>query len=97
MSSAPVSPLVELRDVQFRYSEGGRAILDGLSLAVPRGKITAIMGASGGGKTTVLRLIGAQQKATQGQVLFDGEDMGAFSQEQVYAARRRMGMLFQFG
>ncbi|MFV0600765.1 MAG: ABC transporter ATP-binding protein [Brachymonas sp.] len=90
-------PLVELRDVQFRYSAGARPVLEGLSLVVPRGKVTAIMGASGGGKTTVLRLIGGLQKATQGQVLFDGQDMGAFTHGQIYAARRRMGMLFQFG
>jgi phospholipid/cholesterol/gamma-HCH transport system ATP-binding protein len=55
------------------------------------------MGASGGGKTTVLRLIGGQQKANSGQVLFDGKDVSAFSQAQLYEARRRMGMLFQFG
>ena len=90
-------PLVELRDVQFRYNADARPVLEGLSLVVPRGKVTAIMGASGGGKTTVLRLIGGLQKATQGQVLFDGQDMGAFTHGQIYAARRRMGMLFQFG
>ena len=68
-----------------------------MSLTVPRGKVTAIMGASGGGKTTVLRLIGGQQKANKGQVLFDGQDIGALAQPKLYAARRRMGMLFQFG
>ena len=72
-------------------------MLRGLSLAVPRGKVTAIMGASGGGKTTVLRLIGGQHKAQQGQVLFDGQDVGRMDMAQLYAARRRMGMLFQFG
>ena len=92
-----VMPLVELRDVQFRYSAGARPVLEGLSLVVPRGKVTAIMGASGGGKTTVLRLIGGLQKTTQGEVLFDGQDMGTFAHSQIYAARRRMGMLFQFG
>lgn len=95
--AATAAPLVELRHVQFSYSVGGRAILNDFSLTVPRGTVTAIMGASGGGKTTVLRLIGGQQKATQGQVLFDGQDMGAATQTQIYAARRRMGMLFQFG
>jgi phospholipid/cholesterol/gamma-HCH transport system ATP-binding protein len=55
------------------------------------------MGASGGGKTTVLRLIGGQAKAQSGQVLLGGQDVGAMSQAQLYAARRRMGMLFQFG
>jgi phospholipid/cholesterol/gamma-HCH transport system ATP-binding protein len=64
---------------------------------VPRGKVTALMGASGGGKTTVLRLIGGQQKANSGEVLFDGKNIGALTQPELYLARRRMGMLFQFG
>ncbi len=89
------TPLVELRDVVFGYGE--RIILDGVSLIVPRGKVTAIMGASGGGKTTVLRLIGGQIKVDQGQVLFDGQDVGGMNHARLYEARRRMGMLFQFG
>jgi phospholipid/cholesterol/gamma-HCH transport system ATP-binding protein len=55
------------------------------------------MGASGGGKTTVLRLIGGQQRASSGQVLFDGQDVGTMDSAALYATRRRMGMLFQFG
>lgn len=95
-SSSPLTPaLVELRDVHFGY--GQRPVLNGLSLTVPRGKVTAIMGASGGGKTTVLRLIGGQQRAQQGQVLFDGQDVGRMDAAGLYAARRRMGMLFQYG
>ena len=94
VSPAPTA-LVELRDVNFGYGE--RAVLAGVSFAVPRGKVTAVMGASGGGKTTVLRLIGGQQRAQQGQVLFDGKDIGPMDEAQLYAARRRMGMLFQFG
>ena len=100
MPDTPVSSsLVEFKDVTFSYpgSVGDRVILDRMSLTVPRGKVTAIMGASGGGKTTVLRLIGGQQKANKGQVLFDGQDIGALAQPKLYAARRRMGMLFQFG
>ena len=93
--AASTDALVELRDVTFGY--GTRPVLSGLSLAVPRGKVTALMGASGGGKTTVLRLIGGQQRAQQGQVLFDGKDIGPMDEAQLYAARRRMGMLFQFG
>jgi len=89
--------LVELRQVQFSYSAGARNILEGVTLTVPRGKITAIMGASGGGKTTTLRLISRQERATGGQVLFDGQDLATLTTEQLYAARRRMGMLFQFG
>lgn len=94
-SLPPFDALVELRDVHFGYGE--RPVLKGLSLAVPRGKVTAIMGASGGGKTTVLRLIGGQQHAQKGQVLFDGRDVGAMNTADLYAARRRMGMLFQYG
>ena len=68
------SALVDLRNVTFSYGE--RVILRDVSLQVPRGKVTALMGASGGGKTTVLRLIGGQQRAQNGQVLFDGQDVG---------------------
>jgi len=93
------SSLVEFKQVTFAYpgAKGDRVILKDLSLSVPRGKVTALMGASGGGKTTVLRLIGGQQKASSGQVLFDGQDVGGMVQTALYEARRRMGMLFQFG
>jgi phospholipid/cholesterol/gamma-HCH transport system ATP-binding protein len=99
MADISASSLVEFKDVTFSYpgSAGDRVILDKVTLSVPRGKVTALMGASGGGKTTVLRLIGGQQKATGGTVLFDGKDVGKLVQEELYLARRRMGMLFQFG
>jgi phospholipid/cholesterol/gamma-HCH transport system ATP-binding protein len=87
--------LVELRDISFGYGE--RRILDGISLTVPRGKVTALMGASGGGKTTVLRLIGGQYRAQSGSLTFDGQEVGSLTPDDLYAARRRMGMLFQFG
>ena len=93
-SSAPDS-LVELRNLTFGY--GDRIILDDISLKVPRGKVTALMGASGGGKTTILRLIGGQNRAQTGELLFDGQDVTQMDQARLYAARRRMGMLFQFG
>jgi phospholipid/cholesterol/gamma-HCH transport system ATP-binding protein len=92
---ALIESLVELRDLTFGYAE--RIILDGLSLQVPKGKVTALMGVSGGGKTTVLRLIAGQYRAQQGEVLFDGQDVTQMRQPELYAARRRMGMLFQFG
>ncbi len=97
MSDAP--SLVEFKDVTFAYpgSKGDRVILNKVTLSVPRGKVTALMGASGGGKTTVLRLIGGQQKAVSGEVLFDGQDIAGLDLAALYAARRRMGMLFQFG
>ena len=93
------SSLVEFKQVTFAYpgAKGDRVILKDISLSVPRGKVTALMGASGGGKTTVLRLIGGQQKATAGDVLFDAKNVAGLSQTELYAARRRMGMLFQFG
>lgn len=96
METNPLSsPLVEFSGVRFAYSD--RAILDDVSFSVPRGKVTALMGASGGGKTTVLRLIGGQARAQRGEVLFDGQNVGALSPQALYAVRRRMGMLFQFG
>ncbi|HSU21753.1 ABC transporter ATP-binding protein [Comamonadaceae bacterium OTU4NAUVB1] len=94
-STSPPTALVEFRDVTFGYGE--RAILDGVSFAIPRGKVTALMGASGGGKTTVLRLIGGQVRARAGEVLLDGADIGHMDAKALYAARRRMGLLFQFG
>ncbi|MBT9505998.1 ABC transporter ATP-binding protein [Rhodoferax sp.] len=95
MSSNTPESLVELHSLTFGY--GDRVILDDVSLSVPRGKVTALMGASGGGKTTILRLIGGQNRAQKGQLLFDGQDVTPMDQAQLYAARRRMGMLFQFG
>ena len=94
-STSPPPSLVEFRDVTFGYGE--RAILDGVSFDIPRGKVTALMGASGGGKTTVLRLIGGQVRARAGEVLLDGADIGHMDAKALYAARRRMGLLFQFG
>jgi len=95
MTEPSDSTLVECRHLSFGY--GDRRILDDVSFTVPRGKVTALMGASGGGKTTVLRLIGGQVRAQQGEMLFDGQDVGRLDATSLYAARRRMGMLFQFG
>lgn len=92
---ATATPLVELRNLSFGY--GDAPVLRDVSLQIPRGKVTALMGASGGGKTTVLRLIGGQYRPTGGELLFDGHDVGRMDTTQLYAARRRMGMLFQFG
>ena len=94
-SHTTTDALVELRDIRFGYGE--RVILDGISLTVPRGKVTALMGASGGGKTTVLRLIGGQYRAQSGSLTFDGQEVSSLSPADLYAVRRRMGMLFQFG
>jgi phospholipid/cholesterol/gamma-HCH transport system ATP-binding protein len=76
MSVTASSNLIEFADVSFAYGDGDRRILDKVSFVVPRGKVVALMGASGGGKTTVLRLIGGQRVASHGKVLFDGHDVG---------------------
>jgi phospholipid/cholesterol/gamma-HCH transport system ATP-binding protein len=95
MTDPDDSALVECRNLSFGY--GARLILDDLSFTVPRGKVTAIMGASGGGKTTVLRLIGGQVRAQAGEITFDRQEITTLDQAGLYAIRRRMGMLFQFG
>ena len=87
--------LVECRNLRFGYDQ--RLILDDMSFTVPRGKVTALMGASGGGKTTVLRLIGGQARPQGGELLFDGRSIPGQNLAGLYAMRRRMGMLFQFG
>ena len=86
--------LVELRKLTFGYGE--HAVLDEVSLCIPRGKVTALIGPMGGGKTTTLRLMGGQSRPWSGQMLFDGQDIGPMDQKQLFAIRRRMGMLFQF-
>ena len=89
--------IVSLRGVDFSYAPGERTILSGLDMEFPRGKVIAVMGGSGCGKTTVLRLIGGQVTAQQGEVMFEGQNVGLMNTQQLMAARRRMGMLFQFG
>jgi phospholipid/cholesterol/gamma-HCH transport system ATP-binding protein len=91
--------LVTCQNVTFSYPSArtDRVILDDITMSIPRGKVTVIMGASGGGKTTVMRLIAGQYTANSGKVLFDGADVGKMNQTDLYAMRRRMGMLFQFG
>lgn len=87
--------LVEIRGVTF--TRGTRRIFDNISLNVPSGKITAIMGPSGIGKTTLLRLIGGQIQPDSGEILFDGENVPAMSRSRLYNVRKRMSMLFQSG
>ncbi|MCL2589407.1 MAG: ABC transporter ATP-binding protein [Betaproteobacteria bacterium] len=94
-SIASNSSLVRLDGVRFAYGE--REILRGVDLTVHRGQVVAIMGGSGCGKTTLLRLIGGQLRAGSGKVEVDGQDLGHLSTRAMYAMRRRMGMLFQFG
>jgi phospholipid/cholesterol/gamma-HCH transport system ATP-binding protein len=87
--------IVELRGVEYRI--GSRVILSGLDLAVRPGRITAIMGPSGAGKTTLLKLITAEVRPTRGRVVVCGQELATLRREQVFAIRKRMGMLFQKG
>jgi phospholipid/cholesterol/gamma-HCH transport system ATP-binding protein len=89
------SPYISLTDVVF--SRSGRRIFDGVSLDIPKGRITAIMGPSGTGKTTLLRLIGGQLKPDSGSILVDGHQVPKLKRKALYTLRERMGMLFQSG
>jgi phospholipid/cholesterol/gamma-HCH transport system ATP-binding protein len=90
-----VPNLVEIRDLYFAY--GKRQILSGLHMDFPRGKVIAVMGGSGSGKTTVLRLIGGQLRPASGSVNVDGQIVHTLETDQLYQLRRKMGMLFQHG
>ncbi|MGD8569254.1 MAG: ABC transporter ATP-binding protein [Gammaproteobacteria bacterium] len=88
-------PLVKIRGLS--YFRGSRPIFDGIDIDIERGKLTAIMGPSGTGKTTLLRLIGGQLRPQAGTVHVDGEDVASLNSKQLYRLRKRMGMLFQNG
>lgn len=90
-----VPNLVEIRDLHFGYGE--RPILSELTMDFPRGKVIAVMGGSGSGKTTVLRLIGGQLQPQSGKVTVDGQIVHALETKALYQLRRKMGMLFQHG
>jgi phospholipid/cholesterol/gamma-HCH transport system ATP-binding protein len=94
-------PFVTIKGASFAYPNltgaAGRQILSGLDLEVQRGQLVALMGGSGSGKTTVLRMLGGQVRPQAGNVTFDGQDVHAQDPKGLYALRRRMGMLFQFG
>ncbi len=85
-------------DIQgMSFYRGDRAIFNNISLSIPRGKITAIMGPSGTGKTTLLKLIGGQVRPEGGSILIDGQDVPKLSRRDLFKLRSRMGMLFQSG
>ena len=96
-AATPVTdgPLVDIADLHFGY--GTRPILSGVTMQFGRGKVIAVMGGSGSGKTTILRLIGGQLKAGSGTVRVAGKEITSLGERELYAIRRRMGMLFQFG
>jgi phospholipid/cholesterol/gamma-HCH transport system ATP-binding protein len=87
--------LVNIENLRFDY--GGEPVLRGIDMRIPKGRVVAIRGCSGCGKTTLLRLIGGQLRPTAGRAAVAGESVGAMNHAQLYALRRRMGMLFQFG
>ena len=92
----PADTLIEIDRVSFGY-DPGRLILSEVALRFARGKVTSILGGSGCGKTTLLRLIGGIAGATRGRVVFDGEVVDVRNRRQLQGLRRRVGMLFQFG
>ncbi|MDR0250970.1 MAG: ABC transporter ATP-binding protein [Burkholderiales bacterium] len=96
LSSAVSDEAASLTDVTFSYTPS-RSVLSGISMRIPRGKVVAIMGGSGCGKTTILRLLAGQMKPSSGQVVVNGKSVPKLSKAGLYALRRRLGFLFQFG
>lgn len=88
-------PFIEIRNVAFSYDT--RPILKDINLSIPRGKLVAIMGGSGCGKTTLLRLLSGQQKPQRGEVLVNGQHIERMTNPELFKYRRSLGMLFQFG
>ncbi|MFT6624373.1 MAG: phospholipid/cholesterol/gamma-HCH transport system ATP-binding protein [Cycloclasticus sp.] len=88
-------PLIKIRNVHF--SRGSKLIFDGIDMDIQRGKVTVIMGPSGTGKTTLLKIIGGQLRPSSGSVEVDGENVHKLTHRQLYQLRKRMGMLFQSG
>ncbi len=87
--------IVVIRDLH--YARGQSMVFDGLDLQIRRGGVTAIMGPSGTGKTTLLRLITGQERPDRGSILFDGEEVTSMSRRELFRMRKRVGMLFQNG
>jgi len=94
--TCPTEIAVELSDVSFGYDKR-RPVLTGIDMQIPRGSVVAIMGGAGGGKTTVLRLIGGQLRPQSGRVVVAGQNVRELDRDALYALRRKIGMLFQFG
>lgn len=94
-AAAATANVIEVSDL--RFARAGRAVFDGLNLSVERGSVTAIMGPSGTGKTTLLRMITGQLRPESGRVMVQGHDVSALSRAALFRLRRSMGMLFQNG
>jgi phospholipid/cholesterol/gamma-HCH transport system ATP-binding protein len=96
LPTCPTEIAVRMTGVWFGYDRR-RPVLRGIDMAIPRGRLVAIMGGSGCGKTTILRLIGGQLRQQGGTITVAGQDVMALDREALFALRRRIGMLFQFG
>jgi phospholipid/cholesterol/gamma-HCH transport system ATP-binding protein len=94
--TCPTETAVQLKDLSFGYDRR-RPVLRGIDMVIPRGKVVAIMGGSGCGKTTILRLIGGQLRTQRGSVTVAGQDVMSLDRDALFALRRKIGMLFQFG
>jgi phospholipid/cholesterol/gamma-HCH transport system ATP-binding protein len=94
--TCPTETAVQLTDVSFGYDRR-RPVLRGIDMTIPRGKLVAIMGGSGCGKTTILRLIGGQLRPQRGSITVAGQDVLSLDRDALFALRRKIGMLFQFG
>lgn len=94
-TAGSAASLLSISNLRFGY--GSTVIFDGVSLEFRPGTVTALMGGSGCGKTTLLRLISGQVNAHAGEILFEGQDITRMNRAALYRVRRRMGMLFQFG
>jgi phospholipid/cholesterol/gamma-HCH transport system ATP-binding protein len=99
MSSPHTSDFLRIENLRFGYGSGAheRLILDGIDMQFKPGQVVALMGGSGSGKTTILRLIGGQVRPSQGQVVFNGKVVHSLDRPSLYALRRQMGVLFQHG
>ena len=95
MTSSADDVLVRIRNLHF--SRGNKKIFDGVDIDIRRGRVTAIMGPSGTGKTTLLRLIGGQLRPRAGSIIVDGQNVPQLRRRQLFELRKRMGMLFQSG